>query len=77
MKYRDGQDVVIGDRVQLEDHRWRGIVMCIPDDRTFTADYPESEWGYLNSGALVKYEEVGLVYYEDEIEPDIELVERA
>ena len=76
MKYRDGQDVMIGDQVRLEDGRWNGVVVCLLDERKFTPDHPEREWGHLTTGVLVKFEEVGLVYYEDEIEPDIELAAR-
>ena len=76
MTYDDGQIVQIGDKVRLSDDRWHGVVVCLIEEGKFTAQYPESAWGYLKIGALVEFKEAGLVHY-DTIEPDIELVARA
>lgn len=51
----------IGDRVS--DGAIAGTVVCLIGEGQFTADYPESEWGYLQSGLLVLTSEAGLVHF--------------
>ena len=60
-----------GDRVRLEDGQWNGVVEECVDGRE-TADRWASE-----RGVLVRYDEVGLMFYSDEIEQDVVLVARS
>jgi hypothetical protein len=62
MKYRDGQEVIIGDRVSLAEGSEGKVVFCVDRDE-FSERYPKAEWGYLESGAMVKTEKFGLVHY--------------
>ena len=75
MKYLDGQDVTVGDRVKLSDDQ-HGIVVCSLDSKKFTADYPKSEWSYLKSGILIKTDSGELFHYTKPDE-DFQLIERA
>jgi hypothetical protein len=50
MKYPDGQDVRLGDKVSL----WagaRGVVVCSLDTQEYSAAYPAAEWSYLKKKA--------------------------
>ncbi len=71
MHYADGQQVRIGDRVELEDGRWHGVVVWL-------AGEPEAApaWSSLASGAVVIFDEVGPVHYPDRVEPDVIFVSR-
>jgi len=51
----------IGDRVT--DGAVAGTVVCLIGDGEFTADYPGSEWAYLETGLLVMTDEAGLVHF--------------
>ena len=66
--YADGTTVQVGDRVQLQDGRWRAVVEESVVD-------PEGS-GWPGCGVLVRYAEVGLVFYPDPIEADVELIAR-
>jgi hypothetical protein len=75
MKYSDGKDVKIGDKVRL----WsgcHGVVVCSIDADEYTADYPKKEWGYLKSGIVIKTDKSGLIHY-IEADEDLQLIERA
>ncbi len=75
MKYLDGQNVSVGDRVKLWDDQY-GVVVCSLDSKKFTADYPKSEWGYLKSGILIKTDSGELFHYTGPDE-DFQLIGRA
>ena len=73
MKYADGRLVVVGDRVNL----WRrqpGTVVCSIDTDEFTADFPRSEWAYLERGVLIRADGGGLFHY-TEPDEDFERIE--
>ncbi len=75
MKYLDGQEVKVGDKVQL----WSGcygVVVCSIDTDEYTTAYPKEEWGYLKSGVLIKTDKAGLIHYM-EADEDMQLLERA
>jgi hypothetical protein len=75
MKYSDGKEVKIGDKVQL----WNGcygVVVCSMDTDGYSVDYPKKEWGYLKSGVMIKTDKAGLIHY-IEADEDLQLIERA
>jgi hypothetical protein len=46
------------------------------DDGVYADAFPKSEWAYLTRGVMVEFENLGLVHYEQNMEPDLELLER-
>jgi hypothetical protein len=62
MKYADGRDARLGDRVQL----WEGgegRVVCSFDTDEFGDSFPCERWAHLRSGVLVHTEGAGLLHY--------------
>ncbi|UFZ03592.1 hypothetical protein LQG66_30950 [Bradyrhizobium ontarionense] len=75
MKYPDGQQVALGDRVRLGVNDG-GLVVAHIDANEYNADYPKEQWAYLKKGALITFPEYGLLHYEV-AESDLQLVSRA
>ena len=75
MKYPDGQDVKLGDKVKLGQDR-NGVVVCSIDTDEYSPDCPRAEWEHLKQGVLIRFPAYGLIHYEA-AEPDLELIERA
>ena len=74
MKYEDGTDVRVGDKVQL----WegcRGIVVCSMDTDEYSSDIHKREWSHLSSGVMIQTDKVGLFHYSVPDE-DFQLIER-
>lgn len=77
MKYADGQDVKLGDKVRLGKDSG-GVVVFIIDTGEYSPDYPEAEWkGNLKKGVMVRFPLYGLIHYETEVESDVELIARS
>jgi len=74
MKYLDGQEVKVGDKVQLWSGYY-GVVVCSMDSNDYTMAYTKEEWGYLKSGVLIKTDKAGLIHY-IEADEDLQLLER-
>jgi hypothetical protein len=74
MQYLNGEEILVGDKVTADSVE--GIVVCVIDSKQFTEDYPENSWAYLEEGALVETEEMGLLHYQ-EADEDLILVERS
>lgn len=74
MKYPDGNEIKVGDRVKVWEGCY-GIVVCSKDTEEYTPSYPKEEWGYLKVGALIASDEAGLIHY-TESEEELELIER-
>jgi hypothetical protein len=74
MKYADGKEARLGDRVTLGDGAEGAVVVSIDTDE-YAIGHPKSQWAYLKHGIMVEFPEYGLIYYE-EVEPDLRLVER-
>lgn len=74
MKYADGQDVRLGDRVKLGQDDG-GVVVASIDTRHYSAEHSEASWGYLKKGVIIKFPMYGLIHYE-EPEEDLQLIER-
>jgi hypothetical protein len=72
MKYPNGHDVRVGDRVKL----WRGqpgTVVCSIETGDFSTEYPKTEWAYLKHGIIVKTDS-GEVFHYTEVDEDFELI---
>lgn len=74
MKYPDGQEVRLRDKVRL----WagaEGVVVCSLDTHEYSPAYPEAEWGYLKNGVLIRSDAAGLIHY---VRPEgsLQLIER-
>ncbi len=74
MNYRTGDSVALGDKVRLDGGD--GVVVCIIEDSGYSDAYPQSDWGYLQSGALIEFPTRGLVHVVT-FDEDITLVARA
>jgi len=74
MKYKTSEDVRIGDRVKLS-HGAEGVVVFCIDSDEYSVEYPKSDWSYLNEGAMIKSEELGLVHYPSS-DDELELISR-
>lgn len=74
MRYPDGKEVRLGDRVKLG-RDLGGIVVCSIDTNEYSASYPEAQWAYLKRGVMINFPLYGLVHYE-EPEEDLELLKR-
>ena len=75
MKYIDGQDVRLGDRVALGKDEG-GVVVCSIDTGEYSSDHTEAQWGYLKKGVMIEFPLYGLIHYE-EPEEDLRLIARA
>ena len=75
MKYADGKDARLGDKVRLSDGA-EGVVVCSIDTHEYSPAYPKEQWDYLKRGVMVSFEKYGVIHYED-AEPGLELVERS
>ncbi|WP_331350629.1 hypothetical protein [Cellvibrio sp. UBA7671] len=73
MNYSDGQELKIGDIVELKNSR--GVVVCSIDDEQYSKDYSKIDWSYLNRGVLIEFEKYGVIHYEN-IEEDVLLIKR-
>jgi hypothetical protein len=74
MKYPNGEDVRLGDRVRLgeDDH---GLVVASIDTGEYSDAHPKAQWEYLEKGVMIEFPKYGLIHYE-EPEPDLKLIER-
>jgi len=74
MKYSDGSDVKLGDKVKLGQDE-NGVVVCSIDDHGYSEDFPESQWSYLKEGVMINFPMWGLIHYA-EPEEDLKLLAR-
>jgi hypothetical protein len=74
MLYRNGKRVKVGDRVRMVGDV--GTVVCSIDDAEYSEEYTRSDWGSLKKGVLINFPKFGLIHYEDELEEDIEPIDR-
>ncbi len=73
MKYMDGKQVKVGDKV-LIGGLYRGLVVADMDSNEYYADHPREQWGYLQSGVIIDTDFGGLVHYEQS-SPESEQIE--
>lgn len=74
MKYENGDQVCLWDRVQFSG-REKGIVVFSIDDDQYNIRFPKEHWSYLQSGVMFDTTFGGLVHY-SESDPDMELLYR-
>ena len=74
MKYWDGQEVRLGDRVKLGEDEG-GIVVSSMDTDEYSTEHPKEQWSYLKKGVMIEFPKYGLIHYEDPDE-DLELISR-
>jgi len=73
MLYPDGVCVKLGDKVKLLDGS-HGTVVCSIDTNEYTPAYPKTEWGYLETGIIIKSDNGSLFHYA-EVDEDFERIE--
>lgn len=74
MKYSNGTEVRIGDKVQL----WEGchgVVVCSMDTDQYSPEFSKKDWSYLRTGVMVKTDKAGLIHYV-EADEDLQLIKR-
>jgi hypothetical protein len=64
MKYPEGAEVRMGDRVELWDGN-AGVVVCSIDSNEYSVSYPQAAWAQLGKGVLILSEKAGLIHYEE------------
>ena len=64
MKYADGVVAHLGDRVRIRNGD-TGVIVASMDTGEFSAEFPQSEWGHLKTGVLVRTDKGALVRFED------------
>jgi hypothetical protein len=77
MRYPNGEEVIVGDRVKLgrsEDSD--GVVVCALDRNEYSPSHPKEKWSELEVGALIEFPKYGLIHYK-EPEDDLQLISRA
>jgi hypothetical protein len=74
VKYQNGQEVRLGDRVKLGQDEG-GVVVASIDTNEYTSEHSRAQWGHLKKGVMIEFPIYGLIHYE-EPEPDLQLVER-
>jgi hypothetical protein len=70
MKYEDGSDARVGDRVRIRNGDMGVIVVSVDSDE-FAAEYPKSQWLHLESGVLVRTDKGALVRFADPLDPGL------
>jgi hypothetical protein len=75
MKYWDGQEVKVGDKVKYGGVEG-GIVVSSMDTDEYSEEHPKEQWSYLKEGVMIEVPTMGLIHF---VEPDedLELISRA
>jgi hypothetical protein len=74
MKYSNGEEIKLGDIVQVNGND-PGVVVGVIDTGEFSKGYPAEDWAYLNKGTLILTQGAGLIHY-PEPDSEIKLIER-
>ena len=67
--YPSGDDIRIGDHIAFASSP--GRVVFVIATRSFSTEYPEDQWSYLEEGLMIEAEGYGLVHL---VEPDEDLI---
>lgn len=78
MKYNDGKEVLLGDRVSS--YGQKGIVVIDCDSNAYSKDFPKNDWSdHLEIGVLIKFDN-GALFHIDRLDPyeadELLLIER-
>jgi len=79
VRYVSGQDVLLGDTVQIATRHRGKVVACIAEGK-YLPPHNAEQWGYLKAGVMIDTDFGGLVHYPSEIDLSddrVELMERA
>ncbi len=74
MKYSNGIEVLVGDKVRLSGDEI-GQVVGLLEDNQFDTSVNANEWLYLAKGALIRSSKYGLFHY-SEMNDDIVFISR-
>ena len=74
VKYPDGDEVRLGDRVKLGEDSG-GVVVCSIDTGEYSDNHPKEQWGYLKKGVMIEFPLFGLIHFE-EPDPGLKLLAR-
>jgi hypothetical protein len=66
MKYHDGTEMHVGDRVRIKNGD-TGVIVASMDTGEFSSDYPKENWGDLKTGILVRTDKGAIVRFEQEL----------
>ena len=66
MKYCNGQESRLGDRIRVGGDS-TGVVVCSIDSDEYTPEFSREQWSYLGVGVMIQFANYGLVHY---TEPD-------
>ena len=72
MKYADGQEVKLGDKVKLGQDE-NGVVVCLIEAGEYL---PGEDWLYLKEGMMARFPQFGHIHYKV-AEEDLQLTARA
>ena len=72
MKYSDGQEIMLGDKVRLGRDEG-GVVVCLIETGQHL---PGEDWSYLQEGIMTHFPQFGHIHYK-EMEEDLQLMARA
>lgn len=75
MKYSDGTEISVGDRVQLGEDE-NGIIIGIIGDSPDADNEFSKQWSYLKKGFMAEFPRWGLIHYE-EAEDDLTFISRS
>ena len=74
MKYADGSEARIGDRVLIRNGDAGTIVISVSTNE-YGPEFPRDKWKSLRSGVLVRTDKGSLVHFEDPISSDLVIKE--
>lgn len=71
MKYADGREIQLGDRVLLYGIQ-TGLVVFSIDTDEYSEEFPKDNWAYLKSGVMIRADNGALIHlaYPDENDPN-------
>ena len=70
MKYTDGSEARLGDRVRIKNGD-TGVIVASVDTDEYSAEFPKEAWGDLKTGVIVRTDKGAVVRFDDS-----ELIER-
>jgi hypothetical protein len=64
MKYTDGTEIRLGDRVMIYNTE-EGVIVASIDTDEYSDEFPKDVWSCLESGVMVKFTNGALLHLED------------